>query len=188
MTEALRYERIIAAPPDVAFDAFTSADGQVAFYGQDDRGWIVRSESDVRVGGDWTILFGPSPKQLYRHHDDPTRHPHRRAPGRARPRRPERVRPARATHPWPRRASHADLTHRRKSRSRHRSCIYARCQRNPEPSFRAIRPHGGKSAWLNTTRASVETASSSSLRREAAIWFGSAHGTIQSVCSTSAAK
>ena len=68
MTEALRYERIIAAPPDVAFDAFTSPDGQLAFYGQDDRGWIVRSESDVRVGGGWTILFGPSPKQLYRHH------------------------------------------------------------------------------------------------------------------------
>ena len=68
MTEALRYERVIAAPPDVVFDAFTSPDGQFAFYGQDDRGWVVRSESDVRVGGDWTILFGPSPEQLYRHH------------------------------------------------------------------------------------------------------------------------
>lgn len=67
MTEALRYERIIAAPPDVVFDAFTSPDGQLAFYGQDDRGWIVRSESDVRVGGAWTILFGPSPEHLYRH-------------------------------------------------------------------------------------------------------------------------
>jgi uncharacterized protein YndB with AHSA1/START domain len=68
VTEALRYVRIIAAPPDVTFDAFTSPGGQLAFYGQDDHGWIVRSESDVRVGGDWTILFGPSPKQLYRHH------------------------------------------------------------------------------------------------------------------------
>ena len=68
MTQALRYERIIAAPPDVAFDAFTSPEGQFAFYGQDDDGWIVRSDSDVRVGGDWTILFGPSTEQLYRHH------------------------------------------------------------------------------------------------------------------------
>jgi uncharacterized protein YndB with AHSA1/START domain len=68
VSEALRYERVIAAPPDVTFDAFTSPDGQNAFYGQDDRGWIVRSESDVRVGGAWTIFFGPSPKQLYRHH------------------------------------------------------------------------------------------------------------------------
>lgn len=67
MTEALRYERMIEATPEVVFDAFTSPDGQLAFYGQDDRGWIVRSESDVRVGGSWTILFGPSPEQLYRH-------------------------------------------------------------------------------------------------------------------------
>ena len=68
MTDGLRYERIIAAPPEVVFDAFTNPGGQLAFYGQDDRGWIVRSESDVRVGGDWRILFGPSPEQLYRHH------------------------------------------------------------------------------------------------------------------------
>lgn len=67
MTDGLRYERIIAAPPEVVFDAFTGPGGQRAFYGQDDPGWIVRSESDVRVGGDWTVLFGPSPDQLYRH-------------------------------------------------------------------------------------------------------------------------
>jgi uncharacterized protein YndB with AHSA1/START domain len=50
------------------FDAFTSAGGQEAFYGKDDTGWVVRSHSDVRVGGTWTIAFGPSPEQLYRHH------------------------------------------------------------------------------------------------------------------------
>lgn len=68
MTAGLRYERIIAAPPEVVFDAFTDPGGQLALYGQDDPGWIVRSESNVRVGGDWTILFGPSTKQLYQHH------------------------------------------------------------------------------------------------------------------------
>ena len=67
MTDELRYERIIGAPPEVVFDAFTSAGGQTAFYGQDDPGWIVRSESEVRVGGAWTIAFGPSPDRLYRH-------------------------------------------------------------------------------------------------------------------------
>jgi uncharacterized protein YndB with AHSA1/START domain len=67
MTDDLLYERIIAAQPEVVFDAFTSADGQLAFYGEDDAGWIVRSESEVRVGGAWTIRFGPSPEQLYRH-------------------------------------------------------------------------------------------------------------------------
>jgi uncharacterized protein YndB with AHSA1/START domain len=68
MTDALRYQRIIAAAPEVVFDAFTSPDGQLAFYGEDDHGWTVRSESEVRVGGHWTILFGPSLDQLYRHH------------------------------------------------------------------------------------------------------------------------
>jgi uncharacterized protein YndB with AHSA1/START domain len=67
MTDDLRYERIVGARPEEVFDAFTSAGGQIAFYGQDDPGWIVRSESEVRVGGVWTILFGPSPEQLYRH-------------------------------------------------------------------------------------------------------------------------
>lgn len=67
MSDGVRYERTIAAPPEVVFDAFTSPAGQVALYGQDDRGWVVRSESDVRVGGDWTVLFGPSPEELYQH-------------------------------------------------------------------------------------------------------------------------
>jgi uncharacterized protein YndB with AHSA1/START domain len=31
MNDDLRYERIIGAPPEVVFDAFTSPDGQVAF-------------------------------------------------------------------------------------------------------------------------------------------------------------
>ena len=37
-------------------------------YGEGDGDWIVRSESDVRVGGAWTIHFGPSAEELYRHH------------------------------------------------------------------------------------------------------------------------
>jgi uncharacterized protein YndB with AHSA1/START domain len=67
VTDDLRYERIIGASPEVVFDAFTSPGGQTAFYGTDDSGWVVRSDSDVRVGGVWTIAFGPSPERLYRH-------------------------------------------------------------------------------------------------------------------------
>ena len=67
MTDELRLERVIDAPPDVVFDAFTTDDGQVAFYGNDDPGWIVESECDLRVGGAWTVTFGPSPDHLYRH-------------------------------------------------------------------------------------------------------------------------
>ena len=67
MTHDLRFRRVIDAPPEVVFDAFTRRDGQRAFYGQDDPGWIVQSDCDLRVGGVWTVAFGPSPSQLYRH-------------------------------------------------------------------------------------------------------------------------
>jgi len=67
MTDELRFERVIDAPPDVVFETFTTAGGQDAFYGQDDPGWIVESACDLRVGGVWTVTFGPSANRLYRH-------------------------------------------------------------------------------------------------------------------------
>jgi uncharacterized protein YndB with AHSA1/START domain len=67
VTDELRFERLIDAPPDVVFDAFTTNDGQEAFYGQDDPGWIVESACDLRVGGVWTVTFGPARNQLHRH-------------------------------------------------------------------------------------------------------------------------
>ena len=67
MTGELRLERVIDAPAGVVFDAFTSDDGRLAFYGTDDPGWIVRSRCDLRVGGLWTVTFGPSPDYLYHH-------------------------------------------------------------------------------------------------------------------------
>jgi len=59
--------RLIDATPEEVFEAFTTPEGQDAFYGQDDPGWIVRSRCDMRVGGVWTVDFGPSPRELYRH-------------------------------------------------------------------------------------------------------------------------
>lgn len=35
--------------------------------GQDDPGWIVRSECELRVGSLWTVEFGPGPDVLQRH-------------------------------------------------------------------------------------------------------------------------
>jgi uncharacterized protein YndB with AHSA1/START domain len=64
----LRFERMIDAMPERVFDAFTSPEGQREVYGQDAPGWIVESRCDLRVGGVWTISFGPSPGELYRHH------------------------------------------------------------------------------------------------------------------------
>jgi uncharacterized protein YndB with AHSA1/START domain len=61
------FARLIDATPEEVFDAFTSREGQEAFYGQDDPGWIVESRCDLRIGGVWTVDFGPSRRELYRH-------------------------------------------------------------------------------------------------------------------------
>jgi uncharacterized protein YndB with AHSA1/START domain len=61
------FARLIDASPEEVFDAFTSPEGQEAFYGKDDPGWIVQSRCELRVGGVWTVAFGPSPSELYRH-------------------------------------------------------------------------------------------------------------------------
>jgi uncharacterized protein YndB with AHSA1/START domain len=67
MSLDVEFARLVDATPEEVFDAFTSPEGQEAFYGQDDPGWIVRSRCDLRVGGVWTVEFGPSPRELYRH-------------------------------------------------------------------------------------------------------------------------
>jgi uncharacterized protein YndB with AHSA1/START domain len=67
MTHELEFERSIDARPELVFDAFTEPGGQEAFYRQNEAGWIVRSECDLRVGGVWTVEFGPSEDRIYRH-------------------------------------------------------------------------------------------------------------------------
>ncbi len=67
MTDELQFERVIDAPPEVVFDAFTAPGGQEAFYEQDDPGWIVESTCDLRVGGSWNVTFGPARHLLHRH-------------------------------------------------------------------------------------------------------------------------
>jgi uncharacterized protein YndB with AHSA1/START domain len=67
MSDDVRFAREIDAAPERVFDAFTQPDGQVAFYGTDDPGWIVESECDLRAGGVWTVTFGPSRDELHRH-------------------------------------------------------------------------------------------------------------------------
>jgi uncharacterized protein YndB with AHSA1/START domain len=65
MSQDARFARVINARPEVAFDALTGQDGQEAFYGEP--GWFVESECDLRVGGVWTVTFGPSRDEVYRH-------------------------------------------------------------------------------------------------------------------------
>jgi len=63
----VRFERLIRAPRERVFDAFTSPAGQRELYGTDEPGWIVESRCDLRVGGVWAISFGPSADALYHH-------------------------------------------------------------------------------------------------------------------------
>ena len=68
MTDELRIDRLITAPPERVFAAFTEPGGQEALYGKDDPGWVVRSGCELKIGGAWVVDFGPSPAELYRHH------------------------------------------------------------------------------------------------------------------------
>jgi uncharacterized protein YndB with AHSA1/START domain len=79
MSHHLRFERVIAAPPERVFAAFTSPEGQREFYGKDTPSWIVESDCDLRVGGVWSIAFGPSRAELYHHRHEFTaiERPHR---------------------------------------------------------------------------------------------------------------
>ena len=58
MSERLRLERVYGAPPETVFDAFTDPEAQKELYA-DAPDWIVTSACDLRVGGRWTIEFGP---------------------------------------------------------------------------------------------------------------------------------
>jgi uncharacterized protein YndB with AHSA1/START domain len=58
MSHDLRLERVYDAAPEVVFDAFTDPDAQKELYA-DAPDWVVESQIDLRVGGRWTIVFGP---------------------------------------------------------------------------------------------------------------------------------
>jgi uncharacterized protein YndB with AHSA1/START domain len=67
MSDDVRFARVIDAQPEAVFAAFTEQHGQEAFYGDDEPGWIVESECDLRVGGLWSVTFGYSRDELHRH-------------------------------------------------------------------------------------------------------------------------
>ena len=58
MSHDLRLERVYRAPPELVFDAFTDPDAQQELYA-DAPDWTVEATCDLRVGGRWTIAFGP---------------------------------------------------------------------------------------------------------------------------------
>jgi uncharacterized protein YndB with AHSA1/START domain len=58
LSHDLRLERVYDAPPEVVFHAFTDPAAQRELYA-DAPDWVVESACDLRVGGRWTIAFGP---------------------------------------------------------------------------------------------------------------------------------
>lgn len=67
MTLHLRMTRQLPATPDVVFDAYTDAEKQkIWFTILDEQPGIVEIEVDLRVGGQQTAVWGPSPDMLFR--------------------------------------------------------------------------------------------------------------------------
>lgn len=65
MTYDLRLERLIDAPPEEVFDAFTDPDAHRQWY-LDSPDFEVESSVDLRPGGSWVTSFGPAGQPPYR--------------------------------------------------------------------------------------------------------------------------
>ena len=65
MSHDLSLERWFDASPEDVFDAYTDPVAQKSIY-QDEPGWIVEAECDLRVGGRWSVAFGPPGREPYR--------------------------------------------------------------------------------------------------------------------------
>jgi uncharacterized protein YndB with AHSA1/START domain len=65
MSHDLRVERWFDAVPEEVFDAYTDPVAQRVWY-EDQPGWIVEAECDLRVGGRWSVAFGPPGSEPYR--------------------------------------------------------------------------------------------------------------------------
>jgi uncharacterized protein YndB with AHSA1/START domain len=60
VTYDLKIERMLDAPPEVVFDTMVDPASQDLIFADQVEGWdLVRFEIDLRVGGTWTVVFGP---------------------------------------------------------------------------------------------------------------------------------
>jgi uncharacterized protein YndB with AHSA1/START domain len=63
----IRLQRVVSAAPDQAFTHWVDASARRSWYAPEGD-WIVEAETDLRVGGAWRVLFGPSDSELYLEH------------------------------------------------------------------------------------------------------------------------
>lgn len=67
MTLDMRITRHLPATPAEVFDAYTDAEKQKTWFTiLDEQPGILEIEADLRVGGQQTAVWGPSPDQLFR--------------------------------------------------------------------------------------------------------------------------
>ena len=61
MTYELRIDRVFDAPPDLVFDTLVDPDAQSEIFSNGPPGYsLLESNIDLRVGGTWTVVFGPA--------------------------------------------------------------------------------------------------------------------------------
>ena len=60
----IRLQRLIDAPIEVTFHQWTDPVLRRQWCAPED-GWITEATSDLRVGGTWSVRFGPTPEQMY---------------------------------------------------------------------------------------------------------------------------
>ena len=60
-TYELKIQRLFDAPPELVFDTLVDPEAQEELFADQVEGWrLLESEIDLRVGGTWTIVFGPA--------------------------------------------------------------------------------------------------------------------------------
>jgi uncharacterized protein YndB with AHSA1/START domain len=61
MSYELKIERVFDAPPEVVFDTLIDPDAQPEIFSGGPPGYrLLESSIDLRVGGTWSVVFGPA--------------------------------------------------------------------------------------------------------------------------------
>ena len=57
-------ERLVGSTPEAAFAAWVDPESRSRWYAPDPK-WTAVAQSDLRVGGAWSVAFGPGPEPRY---------------------------------------------------------------------------------------------------------------------------
>ena len=63
----IRLQRLIDAPIDETFHHWTDSESRRRWCAPDEE-WFGEAESDLRIGGTWSVSFGPTAEEIYRVH------------------------------------------------------------------------------------------------------------------------